>query len=54
MKVVALTILAVCVAACVADAANITESRVKRQTNKPGRFLSLPVPAKCASRKLNF
>lgn len=46
MKVaVAITILAVCIAACIAE-----ETREKRQT-KPGRFLSLPIPAKCASRK---
>lgn len=46
--VVALTIAAFCVVACVAET---SETREKRQAPKPGRFLSLPVPAKCATRK---
>lgn len=44
---VALVVAAFCVVACLGE----TEIREKRQTNKPGRFLSLPVPQKCASRK---
>lgn len=48
---VAITILVVCVAACVAEQVANATLREKRQTQKPGRFLSLPQPAKCASRK---
>lgn len=48
---VAITILVVCVAACVADPELNSTSREKRQTQKPGRFLSLPIPAKCSTRK---
>lgn len=66
---VALTLLVVCVAACVAYEQSgvpqqfvqrqfVQQSSVaqaprvaKRQTTKPGRFLSLPVAQKCASRK---
>lgn len=51
---VALTILVVCVAACLAETETKTsDTRVKRQS-KPGRFLTLPVPAKCASRKCHY
>lgn len=41
-----LFIAVLCVVACLGE----TEKREKRQ-NKPGRFLSLPVPQKCATRK---
>lgn len=41
---VAVLLVAVCIAA------GEEENREKRQT-KPGRFLSLPVPQKCATRK---
>lgn len=51
---IALTILAVCVAACLADTASNSTLREKRQSQKPGRFLSLPIPAKCASRKFQI
>lgn len=45
----ALVVVAVCIASCFAESE--TEIREKRQTTKPGRFLSLPVPSKCSSRK---
>lgn len=41
----AVLLVAVCIAAGEEDV-----NREKRQT-KPGRFLSLPVPQKCATRK---
>lgn len=50
---IALFVAVCCIAVCFAE----TESeavREKRQTNKPGRFLSLPDPKKCADRKLMF
>lgn len=46
---IALIVAAVCIAACFADSES--QIREKRQTQKPGRFLSLPVPKKCAERK---
>lgn len=45
---VALVIAAFCVVACLGESDN---EREKRQAQKPGRFLSLPVPQKCATRK---
>lgn len=47
---IALVVCAICVAACFAEPES--QTREKRQTQKPGRFLSLPVPKKCAERKL--
>lgn len=57
MKVIAaLVIAAFCVATCFGQSNSTDESRIKRQAGKPtkGRFLSLPVPQKCASRKCLF
>lgn len=53
---VTLVLAAFCVAATYAEPA-ISQARTSTTTTstKPGRFLSLPVPAKCASRKyFNF
>lgn len=47
---VALVIAAFCIVACLGE--NATDTRQKRQTK--GRFLSLPVPQKCATRKFRF
>lgn len=45
----ALVVVAVCIASCFADSETVI--REKRQQSKPGRFLSLPNPQKCSSRK---
>lgn len=45
----ALVVAAVCIASCFAESE--AEIREKRQTSKPGRFLSLPNPSKCSTRK---
>lgn len=51
---VTLVLAAFCVAATYAEPA-ISQARTTTTTStKPGRFLSLPVPAKCASRKYFF
>jgi len=47
----ALVVVAVCIASCFADDTLIRE---KRQTTKPGRFLSLPNPSKCSTRPKEF
>lgn len=49
---IALVVCAICIAACFAEPES--QEREKRQTQKPGRFLSLPVPKKCAERKLIY
>lgn len=57
MKVfAALVIAAFCVATCLGQSNSTEESRIKRQANKgtKGRFLSLPVPQKCATSKCLF
>ncbi|XP_031621381.1 uncharacterized protein LOC116339567 [Contarinia nasturtii] len=51
MKVV-LVIAAFCVAVCLGQNSTDSEVRSKRQTK--GRFLSFPVPQKCASRPRQF
>lgn len=45
----ALVVAAVCIASCFAESETLI--REKRQQTKPGRFLSLPIPSKCSSRK---
>lgn len=57
MKVfVALVLVALCIDACLSQSNSTEElSRVKRAARKPkGRFLSLPIPQKCISRKCLF
>lgn len=51
MMLVPLAILATLAVVISADPA-INEARP--HSNRPGRFLSLPVPAKCANRECNF
>lgn len=48
MKLALFVVAVACVAACVAEPES---TREKRQAQKPGRFLSLPVAQKCANRK---
>lgn len=48
---IALVIAAFCIVACLGESES-TENREKRQTK--GRFLSLPVPQKCATRKFSI
>lgn len=48
MKLALFIVAVACVAACCAEPESVRE---KRQSQKPGRFLSLPVAQKCANRK---
>lgn len=48
MKLALFIVAVACVAACCAESESVRE---KRQSQKPGRFLSLPVAQKCANRK---
>lgn len=48
---ITLVIAAVCIAVAYADPAISQARSSTAASTKPGRFLSLPVPAKCARRK---
>lgn len=49
-----LLVIATCfVATCLAEPKPAI-NEIKPQTSKPGRFLSLPIPEKCASRKFYY
>lgn len=50
---IALFLAACCIAACLAEPKPAI-SEIKAHENKAGRFLTLPIPEKCASRKLFF
>lgn len=50
---IALILAACCIAACLAEPKPAI-SEIKAHENKAGRFLTLPIPEKCASRKFFF
>lgn len=50
---IALILAACCIAACLAEPKPAI-SEIKAHENKAGRFLTLPIPEKCASRKFCF
>lgn len=50
MKLVAVALLVLAVCSVVIGTPAISE--VRQPQNKPGRFLSLPVPAKCSQSEL--